>query len=418
MFRGDPAHSGVTSEAGPATLKGVKWSFQTGGPVVSSPVLADGVLYVGSDDANVYALDSASGALKWKFATGTKENPGAPVRSTPAVADGAVFFGCYDGNFYAVDAATGALRWKFAMPGERRYTVAGVHGYLPKGQSTPDFWDVYQSSPVVSGGLVYFGCGDGTVHALDTATGAVRWKFAAGDVVHSSPALAEGSLYFGSWDTYLYALDAATGALKWKFKTGEDLVKHNQTGLPSSPCVAGGIVYIGCRDATLYAVDAKTGAEKWRFKNIWGSWFIASPAVRDGRVYSATSDPAYFFAHDAVTGKEIYRTQVKAPAFSSPTLAGARAYFGTFGGSIYAVDTADGKVVWTFQTAAAKANAGGYLKPDGFIDFTKIYTSAFFEDMYAGGAKLFSLGAILSTPAVSGGVVFAGSTDGAIYALE
>jgi len=67
---------------------------------------------------------------------------------------------------------------------------------------------------------------------------------------------------------------------------------------------------------------------------------------------------------------------------------------------------------------AAKANAGDYLKPDGFVDFSKICTSAFFEDMYAGGAKLFSLGAILSTPAVSGGVAFAGSTDGAIYALE
>jgi len=418
MFRGDLAHSGVATQTGPATLKGVKWRFQTGGPVVSSPVLADGVLYIGSDDANVYALDPSSGALKWKFATAAKGQPGAPVRSTPAVADGAVFFGCYDGNFYAVDAATGALRWKFAMPGEHKFTVAGVHGYLPKGQPMPDFWDIYQSSPVVAGGLVYFGCGDGALYALETATGALKWKFATGDVVHASPALADGTLYFGSWDTYLYGVDAATGALKWKFKTGEDPVNHNQTGIQSSPCVADGVVYFGCRDATLYAVDVKTGDLKWKFKNAWGSWFIASPAVRDGRVYSTTSDPAYFFAHDAATGKELYRIQVNAPAFSSPTLTGALAYFGTFGGSLYAVDIAEGKVAWTFQTAAAKANAGGYLKPDGFIDFTKIYTSAFFEDMYAGGAKLFSLGAILSTPAVSGGVVFAGSTDGCVYALE
>lgn len=71
-----------------------------------------------------------------------------------------------------------------------------------------------------------------------------------------------------------------------------------------------------------------------------------------------------------------------------------------------------------FELVAAKANAGGYLKPDGFVDFTNIYTSAFSEDMHAGEAKLFSLGAILSTPAVSGGVVFACSTGGAVYALE
>lgn len=418
MFQGDPAHSGLPSEAGPVALKGVKWSFKTGGPVVSSPVLAGGVLYVGSDDTAFYALEQATGALKWKFATGTKNAPGGLVRSTPAVADGAVFFGCFDGNFYAVDAASGALRWKFAMPGERHFTAPGLHGYLPRQQPMPDFWDLYQSSPVVAGGLVYFGCGDGALYALETATGAVKWKFQTGDVVHSSPALIDGTLYVGSWDTFLYAVDAATGALKWKFKTGDDPVNFNQTGIQSSPCVAGGTVYFGCRDATLYAVDAKSGAEKWKYKNEWGSWFIASPVVRDGRVYSTTSEPAYLFAHDAATGKELYRTDVKAPAFSSMTLAGNLAYFGTFAGSLLAVDPAEGKVVWTFRTPAAQANAAGYLKADGALDFGKVFTMQYFEDMYVGGAKLFALGAIVSSPVVSGGVIYVGSADGTVYAIE
>lgn len=416
MFRGDPAHSGVSAEAGPAVLKGVKWTFKTGGAVVSSPVLAGGVVYVGSDDTNLYALDQSSGALKWKFATGNgKDVPGAPIRSTPAVVDGAVFFGCYDGNFYSVDAATGALRWKFAMPGERKFTARGLHGYLPRQQAIPDFWDLYQSSPVIGGGLVYFGCGDGNLYALDVATGALKWKFATGDVVHASPALAAGVLYFGSWDTNLYAVDAATGELKWKFKTGEDPVNFNQTGIQSSPCVTGGMVYFGCRDFHLYAVDAKTGQEKWKYKN---TWVIASPVVRDGRVYGTTSIPSVFFALDAATGKELYKTDVKAPAFSSMALAGNLAYFGNFVGSLYAVDVTEGKVVWTFQTPAAKANANGYLKADGSIEFAKVFTSQYYEDMYAASVKLFSLGSIVSSPAVAGGVVFVGSADGNVYALE
>ncbi len=415
MFRGDAAHSGITAEAGPTVLKGVKWTFKTEGAVVSSPVLAWGMVYVGSDDRNLYALDQSSGALKWKFSTSAKDVPGAPIRSTPAVADGAVFFGSYDGNFYAVDAATGAQRWKFAIPGERKFTAPGIHGYFPRQQAVPDFWDLYQSSPVVGGGLVYFGCGDGNLYALEVASGALKWKFATGDVVHSSPALADGVLYFGSWDTNLYAVDAATGELKWKFKTGEDPTNFNQTGIQSSPCVAGGTVYFGCRDFHLYAVDAKTGTEKWKYKN---TWVIASPVVRDGRVYATTSIPSFFLALDAATGKELYKTDVKAPAFSSMALAGGLAYFGNFVGSLYAVDVAEGKVAWQFQTPAAKANANGYLKADGSIDFSKVFTSQYFEDMYAAGGELFSLGAIVSSPVVADGVVIVGSADGTVYAIE
>jgi outer membrane protein assembly factor BamB len=412
MFRGDPAHSGISTEAGPAVLKGVKWAFKTEGAVVSSPVSSGGVLFVGSDDKNLYALEQATGALKWKFATG------APVRSTPAVADGAVYFVSYDGNFYALDAAGGALRWKFETAGERKFTALGLHGYFPRQQPMPDYWDLFQSSPVVGGGAVYFGSGDGHIYALDAANGALRWKVKTGDVVHGSPALVDGTLYVGSWDTNLYALDATTGAVKWKFKTGEDPVNFNQTGIQSSPCVADGTVYFGGRDSTLYAVDAKTGAEKWKYKNAWGSWFIASPVVRDGRVYSTTSEPAFLLAHDAATGKELYKTGVKAPAFSSMTLAGKLAYLGNFAGSLLAIDLAEGKVIWTFQTPAAQANANGYLKADGALDFAKVFTSGFFEDMYAGGAKLFALGAIVASPAVSGGVVFVGSADGTVYAIE
>ncbi len=415
MFRGDPAHSGIVNSHGPAAFKGVKWTFKTGGAVVSSPVLAGGVVYFGSDDGSLYAVDQASGAPKWKFSTSAKDVPGGAIRATPAVVDGAVYFGSYDGYFYAVDAATGALKWKYAMPGERKFTAPGLHGYLPRQQPIPDFWDLYQSSPVVGGGLVYFGCGDGAVYALETATGALKWRVQTGDVVHASPALADGVLYVGSWDTFLYAFDAGTGAVKWKFKTGEDRTNFNQTGIASSPCVVDGTVYFGCRDFHLYAVDAKTGQEKWRYKN---TWVIASPVVRDGRVYATTSIPSVFFVLDAATGKELLKTDVKAPAFSSLALAGNLAYFGNFGGSLYAVDVTDGKVVWVFQTPAAKANANGYLKEDGSLEFGKLFTAQYFEDMYAAGVKLFSLGAIVSSPAVADGVVIFGSADGSVYALE
>lgn len=337
------------------------------------------------------------------------------MRSTPALDAGTAYFGSYDGEFYAVEAATGKLRWKFTTAGEQKFSARGLHGSQPRQQIIPDAWDFFLSSPVVANGRVYFGSGDGHIYALDAGSGQLVWKFATQGVVHASPALADGVLFVGSWDTWFYALDAATGELKWKFKTGEDPVNHNQEGLPSSPCVADGVVYFGCRDSHLYAIDAKTGVEKWKYKN---TWIIASPSVRDGRVYACTSIPAYFFALDARTGAEVFKTPVKIPAFSSPALAGGRAYFGSFNGKLYAADLATGQIAWEFQTAAAKQNARQALTPEGDFNPKVMFTSDFFESMFAAVDSLFSLGAIVSSPAVDHGTVYVGSADGHVYALE
>ncbi len=409
MFRGNAAHTGVYGTAGPRELKGVKWAFKTGGPVVGSPTVVDGVAYVGSDDLHLHAVDTATGREKWKFKTG------GIVRSTPAVADGLVYFGSYDGVFHALETATGAEKWKFALPGERKFEARGLHGYLPRTQVIPDFWDLYLSSPSVVGGVVYVGCGDGCCYALDAASGALKWKFETQGVVHSSPAVDGGTVFFGSWDTYLYAVDAATGREKWKFKTGEDAANHNQTGIQSSPAVVDGVVYFGCRDSNVYAVDAATGQQKWKYKI---TWVNASAAVDGGTVYFGTSIPAFFVALDAQTGKERYKFDAHVPVFSSPALAGGLAYFGSFNGSLYAVNLADGTLAWEFKTEGAKQNALGILRPDGTWDLGAVFTSNFFEDMYRASNRLFSLGAIVSSPVVDHGVVYVGSADGNLYALE
>lgn len=409
MFRGDPAHRATYVSEGPATFSQVKWTLKTGGPVVSSPVIAQSRLFVGSDDKAVHAVELATGAEAWTFVTG------GFVRSTPAVGEGAVYFGSYDGFFYALDAGSGALRWKFEVAGEQKFAAKGLHGSRPRAQLIPDAWDCFLSSPVVADGRVYFGSGDGNVYALDAQSGKLVWKFATNGVVHSSPALADGMIYVGSFDTFLYALDAATGELKWKFKTGEDPVNHNQEGIPSSPCVADGVVYFGCRDFHLYAVDAKTGQEKWKHKI---TWVIATPTVRDGLVYASTSIPAFFFAVDAKTGQEAFRVDVKMPAFSSPTLAGGMAYGGTFGGRLYAIDLVARKVAWEFTTAAAKENARRALAADGTFNPEVMFRSDFFEAMFQAVDMLFGIGAIVSSPVVDHGVVYVGSADGNVYALE
>ena len=411
MFRNDPAHSGVYSAVGVPKLKGVKWTFHTGGEVVSSPAIADGVVYVGSNDGNLYAIDQQTGSQKWTFPTEAR------INSSPAVDHGMVYFNSYDGNFYAVDAGTGKLRWKFSNAGERRYAATHLHGSLPAGETMPDPFDVYLSSPTLSNGAVYFGSGDGNIYALDAQTGAPKWKFHTGDVVHASPAIVDGKLYIGSWDSFFYALDAATGKELWRFKTGEDPDIHNQVGIQSSAVVANGMVYFGCRDSNFYALDAATGQKRWVFNNK-GSWVITSPVVQEGKVYFATSDTALLHILDAQTGAPVDSLKFHWPIFSSPSIAGATLYLAGQDGKLVAIDVASRKPAWVFQAEGSRANLDALSKPDGGPNYAAAFRSNFYDDLLVGVSKLHTTGPFLSSPVISGGVVYIGSADGNLYALE
>ncbi len=411
MFRANLEHTGVYSAAGVPKFSGIKWKFQTSGRVISSVAIESGLVYVGSTDKNFYAVDQQTGALKWKFATE------GPVVSSAAIAGGIVYFGSYDGKFYALDAATGQLKWKFETGGERRYAGRHLHGLLPAGETMPDPWDYFLSSPAVWNGGVYFGSGDGNVYALDAASGILKWKFKTGDVVHSSPAISGGTLYIGSWDTYLYALDATSGKELWRFKTGDDAEIHNHVGIQASPAVADGTVYLGCRDSNVYAVDAKTGKQKWLYSTK-GSWVNNSAAVYEGKVFFGTSLPGLLHAVDAKTGAEVFSLDTKFPVFASIAIANGMLYFGTLDGKFTAVDLKTQKAVWVFQNETSKQALPAIQNPDGTLNFGAIMPQNFYDDMVIAVGKLLSVGSILSSPVVVKDVIYVGSTDGNLYALD
>jgi outer membrane protein assembly factor BamB len=213
---GTNPYENVLSASDVARL-GLDWRFPAS--VSSSTAVANGVVYAGSDDGHVYALNAATGAKLWSFRTA------GVVVSSPAVANGVVYVGSFD-NLYALNAATGAGLWSF-----RAGPVV--------------------SSPAVAGGVVYFGDALDNVYALNAATGTRLWSFRAGSSVNSSPAVAGGVVYIGSDDHNVYALDAATGAKLWTFTTG------SRVGSP--PAVANGVVYIGSGDHKVYAFGLPGG---------------------------------------------------------------------------------------------------------------------------------------------------------------
>jgi eukaryotic-like serine/threonine-protein kinase len=411
-FHGNVARTGVYAATGPAQAPTVQWTFKAAGPIVTSPAIADGVVYIGSLSGHLYAIDQQTGQQKWQFKSSR------PIASSATVADGTLYFVSSAGSIVALDIATGQPRWTYATEYERKFEAKNLHGYPSPAQTIPDAWDLFTSSPAIANGKVYFGSGDGNVYAVDARSGVLQWKFATQDVVHASPAVAGNTVYIGSWDGHLYAIDAETGQQKWVFQGGQDPAIHNQVGFQSSPAVADGTVYVGSRDAHVYALDAATGRRKWDYPTS-KSWVNGTPAVRDGVVYVGTSDSSRFMALDARTGRLRFNFDARAYIFSSAALAGSLAYFGSHNGKLYAVDANTGVAAWEWQTDGSKRDPMQILDPDGRLDpasFAPVFGD--FQDMYVDFFRYVSVGAIMGSPAVDQGVLYVGSMDGNLYALR
>ena len=173
--------------ASATTAPTVKWQYQLGDGVASTPALsADGSkLYVGCKDGKLYAFNTTTGSVLWNFTAGASF-----FASSPAVApSGVVIVGAMDSYLYAVDGGTGVLVWSYQSTG----------------------W-MYSSPAVAADGTVYAGSDDGFLYSFDQ-DGTVRWRMQTLGAVQSSPAVAsDGSVYFSSRDGYLYSVGNALGA--------------------------------------------------------------------------------------------------------------------------------------------------------------------------------------------------------------
>ncbi len=211
----------------------VRWKLRIG-PSESSPLVLDGVVYVGDWNGKLYALTAASGATRWTFTAGDK------IKDAVAYAGGRLFFGSYDHHVYALNARTGKLVWRGTA--QQRLGSRGT----------------FYSTPAVAYGRVYIGSTDGKVYSFGATSGKVRWSHGTGGYVYSSPAVYQQRVYAGSFTGELYCFDAATGDVRWKYKANSPI--------SGSPVVINGVVYFSSLKGRTYGLDPRTGKLLWSFK--------------------------------------------------------------------------------------------------------------------------------------------------------
>ena len=398
---------------------GVKDSFGFDQPLYADEVIINGVTYniaastnqisnePSPDDWSTYRHDMqrtglstspvSSGELLWQFYTGLPSGDSAStrLRSSPAITNGVVYFASNNSYFYALNSTSGAVIWKVK-------TIS-----------------IVDSSPTVVNGVVYFGLlwngYGGYLDALNTTDGSLIWQFTCSGGIESSPAVTNGVVYAGSSNRNVYALNATNGALIWSFLTGGSIF--------SSPAIVNGVVYIGSRDGKLYALNADNGAIIWAFQT--GDQVHSSPSVVNDVVYF-NSDIGNVYALRASDGSEIWQANVGScydHADDSPAVSNGIVYAGSRNG-YYAFNATNGSQIWFFTSPYSPRQTTGYVYSSPAVSGNVMYFGSCDGYVFALNALngnmiwAFRTGIfVFTSPAIANGIVYVGSYDGYLYAL-
>lgn len=296
-----------------ASAAGIKpiWSFKCEDEIRGTPQVAQGIVYIGCYDNNLYALNAGDGKFLWKYATE------GGVVSRPAVYEANVFFGSQDKRLHVINARTGKVLWTY-------YTDGPIH-----------------SSPRIAEGHVFIGSDDHLLHAVNVNTSRSAWKFDAGDMVRSTPLIANELIYFGTESGELLAVDYR-GALKWRFQA--------KRAVTSSPTASPQALYFSSLDGVLYCLGAQDGWPVWRFRMGKGS--VSSPALADNLLVVGAAD-GFIYCVEIQTGRELWRFRTDHQVSSSPAIYRDAVYCGSVDGNLYCLEHRTGRLRWKFEAGAA-----------------------------------------------------------------
>lgn len=369
MFHRDIQHTG-SSPYDTSHIDGtVKWTFETGDGIESSPVIdSSGTVYFGSHDGYLYALNP-NGTLKWKFEIAKpvydeRWRGYKSIMATPAIdSNGTIYINGASNYLHAINP-DGTEKWSFYIKWHNDFwnspTIApdgtiyigtarndnsetsteypaGVYAINPNGTEKwryPINTGVTSIPAIGRDGTLYIGAAEpvknnGKVFAL-TPEGKYKWEFTMEQWEESSATVSyDGTIYIGSKEGNLYAI-TPEGKEKWRFETG--------SGISIVPAITkDSTVLFGSWNGNFYALD-KNGTEKWRFKTPEGFEALSSsPAVgSDGTIYFGSTQNGFYALNS--NGSEKWHITNPHDVISSPAIGkDGTIYFGAWDKKLYAI---------------------------------------------------------------------------------
>lgn len=362
----------LISQSNVSTLT-VKWKTTTPYPykIAGSPIVVNGIVYVGTVEGFVIAIDAASGNILWTF------QARGPVYGSPTVQNGIAYFGSVNypserliGNYaYALNANNGALIWddylqyggEWSTPIVSNGRVFFTSAYKEGASGGLSAFDVYTGQPLWSyftpygiwapdtvdqNGTLYVGTGNpcyqttpssscaGYMEAINPTTGGILWQVhlpgvSGDDDVSTAPLYDNGRLYFGLKSGYFYCMNATNGNIIWQYNTGFS----GDSGIFSSATEYNGLVIFGGGDHLVHALDMNTGNLVWTFKT--GSFIDSSPSIANGVLFIGSYDK-YLYALNPGNGQKLWSFRTGGPLWASPAISNGVIYESSGDGNVYA----------------------------------------------------------------------------------
>ena len=306
----------------------VAWHFPAGRPIFGGALATDDALYFACDNGYLYRLARADGKEIWRYDLGGERTPRLlpdpneqrpdgfdSTAPTPVLVDGVLYIGSADGSFHAVRAETGVRVWRFESKGQIRTTAAvsgpniifSTHGGLIQTVERANGKEVWKfdtqaagvTAPALIGGHLIIGARNSLLYGMDPASGAIQWKLSFwGSWVESAATDGgDGLAYIGSSDLRrITCFDPKDGRIVWR---------TDFFGDPwGKPVLSAKYLYDGTSALTPYlmreeggvvALDRQTGKLAWRWPlpNPPGTYsygFAASPVLADGLLLMGASD--------------------------------------------------------------------------------------------------------------------------------
>lgn len=278
---------------------------------------------------------------------------------------------------------------------------------------------IFGSASLVAGGLTM-------LVAASPSQGSdyyVAWTLRTDGAIYGSPAYAGGVIYAGSEDGHLYAIAARRGRELWRFDTG--------AAIASTPAVADGVIYALNRLGELHAVDA-AGRARWTFGtefedrlDFW-DFYLSDPLIHGDLIIFGSGD-RHVYALDRATGRERWRFLTGGIVHAAPVADSTHVYIGGFDGVLYALSLEDGSPSWTFATEGNEHFPLGELQRGPALRDGVLYVGSRDYHLYAVDAASGELrwrlregaGWIIATPLVDADYLYFGASDGQrLYAVH
>jgi outer membrane protein assembly factor BamB len=336
-FRNGDQQLGVAGSTLPEKPE-LLWKYPTTDGVVATAAIVGEYAYVPELSGYLRCFELATGKLIWSYRSLDDPDPDKfawGFKAAPTVTADTIYAGAEDGTMHAIDRATGKMKWQIKSESEVEIT-GGV--------------------AVVNDRLL-FGSHDGNLYCYKTADHALDWKFHTEAQVYSSPAISDHFTFLTGCDEHLRVIDINTGKQQSDMPMGAYIA--------ASPAVMGDILYVGTAASEVVAVDWKNQQVVWKYSNENSEFpYHASAAVTDKFVLVGCRDKN-LHCINRETGKGVWKFATRGRVDSSPVVVGDRVFFGSADRNLYAVNLQSGEQSWKYNTkgeiSSGPAVGEGYL---------------------------------------------------------